>query len=971
MNDVTIQRVVLLVGVLGLVSYSSAYLHRPVEHRRPTPSAAAGRDSADGRLPLDLIPVHYDLDIVPDFYDNEPPFEFLGTVAITFDCVTATSVLTVNSVRMDITDVGLSVSANSPISAADPVLTGFSLEPAADFLHINVESPFEVGAQYMVAITFNGTVNSNNYQSGLYWDSYVLKQDESTAYYVLATQLEALGGREMFPCFDEPDLKATFTVTVAYRSSVIALSNMPVVGIIDRGDGWLANIHSVSPIMSTYQVCICVGDFDYVELSTDGILNYPVRIYARPSLIDQMVWVANASIYIQAWLESETGIQYHLPKMDHIALPTKGGAMENWGLVTYGEQYFAVNPETSAASGIQMVGSITSHELAHQWYGNLVTCAWWSDIWLNEGYATYYDFMPTLSLGWTGTEPSQLDTQYFMDSDQKNTSDPVIKSIDTVWMADLSFSGSTYPKGGAMVRFLRGIVGQSTFNVGMTRYLQQFEYDATVSDDLFQVLTDQAADDGYDIDVKAVMDPWLRQMGFPVILFVHNLDGTATISQSRFLHPPNQDINVDSEWNYRWTIPLTVVNASSSSQDWDARPTNWLDIDANELVLTGLSTNMEDWVIINPKFRFYYRVMYDDISFAALVIQLVNDHTVIEHHTRSQLIDDTFTLARASYVPETNAMELTRYLGNEFSYNPWYATFKYTSLSNAMLSDFSWHWTFTTYMLSLITPVYESLGWTYPAGEDIDQQLFRRDIISAACDYGLDECLQQAQSEYDTYIVNPDVNSVNPNNLPTVLCTGVASGSSDDWLMSYEQYQARKLSQVREERYAYLIGATCTTDVGLLDLYLTYLVRGEIPARDMYRATLYLSQNPTGADILWNYFDNSWDVVPSRMSKFTILKYITQTWATEEQLASLTGLIEKYPPSTESQWNLFNQMTLTVQQNIVWLGDNQDSLMEWLETETGPLRLRSHPKIGRRLPVSIGTHWRSLNEPDDDLQPLR
>jgi len=512
-----------------------------------------------------------------------------------------------------------------------------------------------------------------------------------------------------------------------------------------------------------------------------------------------------------------------------------------------------------------------------------------------------------------------------------------------------------------MVYMLEGILGSATFRAGLTRYLNTFSYSSSTTDDLWQSLSDQASADGNPLDVKTIMDPWLNQMGFPLVSVVRKADGTATVTQNHFLHPPTQEMNVESPWNYKWTIPLTVVTASSSPEDWDATPTTYLNINDTEVVLTGLPTSTSDWVILNPKQKLYYRVNYDDENMAAIANQLTTNHTVIHEMSRCQFIDDSFTLARSTYILETAAMEATRYLGNERSFNPWYATLKYISLSGRMLRGLDWYSELTTYMESLVTPVYNAVGWIYRANEIPDYQMLRRDMISWACSFGVYDCVLNARADYNLYRGEPDLNNVNPNNRPTVLCRGVAEGTVSDWMIMFNQYRNRILTNFREERYQYLYAMACTTDTDVLDSLLSYIVRGVIAPRDQYRATLYLAMNPAGAEKIFAYFDNSWTTVPSSIGRFTILEYITSTFADQAGLNKLNAFIAKNPPQSDAHRSLFNQMTLTVQQNINWLTINGNSLRDWLvNANGGSMRSRSSSRA-IPLPISAIDYWHSID----------
>jgi aminopeptidase N len=311
-------------------------------------------------------------------------------------------------------------------------------------------------------------------------------------------------------------------------------------------------------------------------------------------------------------------------------------------------------------------------------------------------------------------------------------------------------------------------------------------------------------------------------------------------------------------------------------------------------------------------------------------------------------------------------MDATQYMGLERHYNPWYATLKYTGLANRMLKSTgaSWLSNYSTYMLSILEPTYNALGWTYSSEETPDEQTLRRDVVAATCNNGHELCIENAQMDWVRYKQQPDVNSINPNNLPLSLCTGVSRGTGSDWNIVFDQYQVRRGTPIRDERNSYLYGLACSKDSVTLDRLLTYIVGGvQIATRDQYRATLYLAMNPLGVDKVWNYFDNQWSTVPSGMSKFTVMRYITQVWADQASLDKLNAFIAKNPPTSQSQWSSFNQMQLTVAQNVAWMNANQDSLRDWVIAHS-PAATSARSTF--EFPVDPLAFWSTLRDEADE-----
>jgi len=938
--------------------------------------AWSGRmDDTDARLPTDLLPYHYNLEILPYIYFPEPPLPFNGKVEIFFECFTATNVITISNDGLTIEEssISLTVSADSPGNPPTPVVTSWEHIQDIHFLKFHLDDHLIVGGRYVLSLEFTGTMKPASQGEGLYWDSY--EDETGTTVYVAATQGESIFSRMYFPCFDEPAMKATFNTTVVRRSSLVSLSNMPLIRSDNRPDDFVADVYSQSPLMSAYQVCIAVGDF--VSRFSGNINGYEVRIWSRPQVIHLMDWVAEIAAVLQAWLENATNQPYPLPKMDHIMLPTKGGAMENWGLITYGEQNVVYDPATSPAYTKLQVVSITAHELAHQWYGNLVTCDWWTDIWLQEGFATHNNYIPMAALGWEASEIQQIEgsrgTMQFLNADGKNTSDPVRKNITTGLMADYSFSGSTYPKGGAMLRMLGGILTEPTLNRAIQTFLDTWKYKTAVTDDLWDALSTQADidgvtnPDGSPLDIKARMDPWLNQMGYPLVTVTRSTDGTAVVSRSHFLSPAHQFVTTPSEWNYAWPVPLTFVTAEDNSQPWDFPPRAWIDLDQTEITLAGLPTNLNDWVIFNARGRMFYRVNYDAASRAAINDAFSTFPKFFDGQTKTAFLDDSFVLARTLYILEADAMNATGFLADEFTYNPWYPAVTYFSSAQRLIENEPWFASYRAYVLSLTVPVYSTLGWTFIDSETPLEQYLRRDMISVSCNNGWNDCVDLALQEYYVARLNPSVNTVDPNILPVALCTGMMTFTGD-WGLWFAEYQRRASSQVREERYSYLYGLACTSFQSNLVSYLNELIGTGIASRDKNTAAGYLALNNYGAVLLWNYLDQNWTSA-AFSGRFTTLTKIVDGFSNQAGLDQLLAFIERHPAMSQSEENSYTQMLLKVRQNITWLEINRDSLRDWLAARTGGTDLDTLSRRMRTpLPVSPVYHWVNVMEERDNLK---
>ncbi|ELT90858.1 hypothetical protein CAPTEDRAFT_38036, partial [Capitella teleta] len=341
------------------------------------------------RLPSNLAPTHYNIELRPDIYNGEPPFPFDGSVEIFFTCREDTNQIVINSVGLVIEDGSMEFEPGEGTPSA-PEITSYELDPDRDFLFIDLDGDLEVGQNFVLRMRFAGTLNTASLGAGAFWDSY--HQDGET-HYVVLSQMQANDARRAFPCFDEPAMKATFDLTMVRSADMTALGNGPLVNTEERSvdEFWVADTFDTTPYMSPYLVAFAVIDYPHVEtVSENGHL---IRVWARAELMPAAEYALSVAGPIMDWLEDYTGQEFPMAKIDHVASPGFSGAMENWGLVHYMESYLLYDEAWSPTYRKIYVASVIAHEVAHQWFGNLVTCEWWDETWLNEGFASAMDYM--------------------------------------------------------------------------------------------------------------------------------------------------------------------------------------------------------------------------------------------------------------------------------------------------------------------------------------------------------------------------------------------------------------------------------------------------------------------------------------------------------------------------------------------------------------------------------------------------
>ena len=421
------------------------------------------------------------------------------------------------------------------------------------------------------------------------------------------THFEPFYAREAFPCFDEPEFKATFDIKLAHHKMYTALSNMPVKSTrpVKGLPNFVMDTFETSVKMSTYLVAYSILDFTFKEVEMN---NLTLRIYARQESIDQAEYAAEITPKIINFFEQYSQIKYSLSKLDMIATPNFWGGMENWGFINYGEKALLLNPNISALTRKREIASLICHEVAHQWFGNLVTMKWWNDVWLNEGFATYFASLCLNHLypEWKSNDDELvMETLTIFDYDSLNTTQPVSPVIkdskhahDTILYHN--FNVITYQKSSLVNRMCKNFLGEEVFRSAIINYLKKHQYGNTVQDDLFESLSEHSNLDK-SLSVKRIMNSWTLQVGYPVIEVIRDYNtNSATIIQSRYLADPKISKN---ELDQCWWIPLTYAdsNTMNFTRTNVSMFSNWVHIiGALESVLTQTDCHI-DQIGIDPK----------------------------------------------------------------------------------------------------------------------------------------------------------------------------------------------------------------------------------------------------------------------------------------------------------------------------------------------------------------------------------
>ncbi|XP_058660044.1 glutamyl aminopeptidase isoform X2 [Ammospiza nelsoni] len=578
-------------------------------------------DWREFRLPTYVKPVHYDLEIKPEMEQDT----YSGTVSISIFLEKPTSSLWLHLRDTKVTEIPtLRKSSGQQIALNDC----FEYKPQ-EYIVMKAAAELPVTGEndpYVLTLKFQGWLNGS--LVGFYRTTYT---ENGQIKSIAATDHEPTDARKSFPCFDEPNKKATYTISIIHPDVYQALSNMPVQQTVQVGDGWNRTTFEKSVPMSTYLVCFAVHQFTWVERTSAS--GKPLRVYAQPQQIHTAEYAANVTKTVFDFFEEYFNLSYSLPKLDKIAIPDFGtGAMENWGLITYRETNLLYDPAESATSNKQRVAAVIAHELVHQWFGNIVTMDWWDDLWLNEGFASYFEF-----LGVNATEPDwKMPEQVLIDDvlpvlmdDSLLSSHPIVANVSSPAEITSVFDGISYSKGASILRMIQDWITPELFQKGCQAYLKKYPFQNAKTEQFWEALEEAS-----NKPVKEVMDTWTRQMGYPVL----EMGDNSVFTQKRFLLDPSANAShPPSDLGYKWNIPVKFKRGDTS---------NYTFYNASDSTGIQIPSSTDTFVNVNPDHIGFFRVNYDSQNWASLSNLLLQNHIMFSPADRAGILDDAFSLAR-------------------------------------------------------------------------------------------------------------------------------------------------------------------------------------------------------------------------------------------------------------------------------------------------------------------------------------
>ncbi|XP_043999504.1 glutamyl aminopeptidase [Gambusia affinis] len=883
------------------------------------PCLASSNSSGDWknfRLPDYVKPIHYDLHLEPNLVDDT----YTGTVDIQVEVSRPTRHLWLH-IRETFVSAKprLKVQDSHGVQREVEVSHCFEYKPEQ---YVVVEAAEELpatGEVYVLSLDFQGWLNGS--VVGFYR---VVYTEEGKTKKIAATDHEPTDARKSFPCFDEPNKKATYKISITHDKNYGALSNMPPEGSPEELPGnKLKTTFQKSIPMSTYLVCFAVHQFDYVERTSAS--NIPLRIYAQPSQLKTAEYAANVTKVIFDYFEEYFDMSYSISKLDKIAIPDFGtGAMENWGLITYRETNLLYDDKESSSSNKQRVASVIAHELVHQWFGNIVTMDWWDDLWLNEGFASFFEY-----IGVEEAEPTWdmrdimiiSDVLPVMVDDALVSSHPIIVDVSSPAEITSVFDAISYSKGASVLRMLEDWMGRDSFRDGCRKYLKDFNFKNAKTANFWASLAEVS-----NLPVAEVMDTWTKQMGYPVV-DVTISESNAKLTQKRFLLDPSADPSQPySPFQYKWTIPVKWYSVKSNKTE-----ETMFNKSTAEHAIIDYSPSADGLLKINNDHIGFYRVNHEDSMWTVISQQLQDNHTTFDAADRTSFIDDVFALARADIVDYGNAFNLTKYLSEESEYIVWSRVASSIAYVRDMLSNNKVIYKkFQKLFGELVRPIATQLGWTDEGTQT--ERLLRETVLNIACQMEDAAALKEASDIFKLWI-NQTQSSVPVNLRLLVYRYGMKkSGSPEHWNQMFQRYKDSTLAQEKDKL---LYGLASVEDTDLLHTLLEATKNETVmKSQDLFTVVRYVSYNPLGRTMAWDWTTSNWDYLVNRYTindrnLGRLPSQITTTYNTEAQLLQMENFFNLTSDAGAGEMPR-KQALETVRNNIEWIQKNEAEIQAWL-----------------------------------------
>lgn len=851
-------------------------------------------------LPENARPTRYRITLQPDF----EKFTFDGLEVIDLEVAAAATEIQLNADELTIHAATL-IQGGKSVQAAS-----IALDKERETAILYFAEPVNPGAAQL-DLRFTGELNDK--LRGFYRSQYVNPEGETA--YLATTQFEATDARRAFPCWDEPSCKATFQLTLNIPANMVAVSNTPIIDRARLDAGYQSVMFAETPVMSTYLLAFVVGDLTSIE--QEAVNDTRVAVWTTRGKEEQGRFALETSARMLGFFNDYFGIPYPLEKLDHIAIPDfAAGAMENWGAITYRETALLVDAANSSAGTRQRVAEVVAHEMAHMWFGDLVTMEWWDDLWLNESFASW---MGTKAVDWAfpewqmWTQFVNMDTDRALSLDGLKNSHPIEQEVHDPAEISQLFDAISYSKGASVIRMLEQFLTPEVFRQGLHEYLETNQYANARTGDLWSAMEAVSQK-----PVTAIMDSWIAQTGYPVLSVqaAEAADGVElTLAQERFVY--DHLLGTAAEPTV-WQVPVSV--AQGGNGEGAAAGPIVMDAAQTRLRLPAAAGG-DNWFKVNPGETGFFRVNYAAADWQRLLPAIRS--LSLPATDRLGLQNDAYALSKAGLLPVTQFLELAGAYENEDDASVWSDLASNLRDIELLVAEEPCYENYRAFARDLFRPAALRCGWDAQAGEGHLDALLRSTVISQAGSYGDAEFLAQAGERFAAYLKDPA--GLHPDLRGVVFSLAAQAGDAETYGQLWQLYEETDL---QEEKIRLVLATARFTQPELLQETLRRSLTDAVRSQDTITVITAVAANLQGRHLAWQFVQDNWPEFDRRYGDggFGLMRLVSicSNFVDAAKPGEVEAFFREHPaPAAE---RTIRQALERIRLNVKWLELNRGEL---------------------------------------------